>query len=102
DFAVSRGPWLAAVLADLRRASGPKEPGGRPVVLVERQCADVARWLGLASVTLPRECAERLTFTTYTRRPGSSATRVAGMLPEDAEAARAAGLRVHVCAGQAP
>ncbi|MFJ3934981.1 GTPase-associated protein 1-related protein [Streptomyces parvus] len=102
DFAVSRGPWLAAVLADLRRASGPKEPGGRPVVLVERQCADVARWLGLASVTLPRECAERLTFTTYTRRPGSSAMRVVGMLPEDAEAARAAGLRVHVCTGQAP
>ncbi|OCC13337.1 GTPase-associated protein 1-related protein [Streptomyces sp. PTY087I2] len=98
DFAVSRGPWLAAVLADLRRASEPTEPGGRPVVLVERQCADVARWLGLASVTLPRECAERLTFTTYTRRLGSSAARVVGVLPEDAEAARAAGLRVHVCA----
>ncbi|MGW6462368.1 GTPase-associated protein 1-related protein [Streptomyces rubiginosohelvolus] len=102
DFAVSRGPWLAAVLADLRRASEPTEPGGRPVVLVERQCADVARWLGLASVTLPRESAERLTFTTYTRRPGSSAARVVGVLPEDAEAARAAGLRVHVCAGQPP
>ncbi|MDX2921328.1 MULTISPECIES: GTPase-associated protein 1-related protein [Streptomyces] len=102
DFAVSRGPWLAAVLADLRRASEPTEPGGRPVVLVERQCADVARWLGLASVTLPRESAERLTFTTYTRRPESSAVRVAGVLPEDAEAARAAGLRVHVCAERPP
>ncbi len=102
DFAVSRGPWLAAVLADLRRASDAEPPGGRPVVLVERQCADVARWLGLASVTLPRESAERLTFTTYTRRPESSAARVAGVLPEDAEAARAAGLRVHACAGQPP
>ncbi|MFD4023752.1 GTPase-associated protein 1-related protein [Streptomyces sp. NPDC058576] len=102
DFAVSRGPWLAAVLADLRRASDAEAAGGPPVVLVERQCADVARWLGLASVTLPRESAERLTFTTYTRRPGSSAARVAGVLPEDAEAARAAGLRVHVCAGQSP
>ncbi|MFI1224512.1 MULTISPECIES: GTPase-associated protein 1-related protein [unclassified Streptomyces] len=102
DFAVSRGPWLAAVLADLRRASEGEEAGGRPVVLVERQCADVARWLGLASVTLPRECAERLTFTTYTRRPGSSAARVVGVLPEDATAARAAGLRVHACTGQAP
>lgn len=101
DFAVSRGPWLAAVLADLRRASDA-EAAGRPVVLVERQCADVARWLGLASVTLPRESAERLTFTTYTRRPESSKARVAGVLPEDAEAARAAGLRVHVCAGQPP
>ncbi|MDQ0987783.1 hypothetical protein QFZ71_005066 [Streptomyces sp. V2I9] len=102
DFAVSRGPWLAAVLADLRRASGAEPADGGPVVLVERQCADVARWLGLASVTLPRERAERLTFTTYTRRPGSAAVRVAGVRPEDAEAARGAGLRVHVCTGQAP
>ncbi|MFC8620765.1 GTPase-associated protein 1-related protein [Streptomyces anulatus] len=101
DFAVSRGPWLAAVLADLRRASDA-EAAGRPVALVERQCADVARWLGLASVTLPRESAERLTFTTYTRRPGSSASRVVGVGPEDAGAARAAGLRVHECAGPAP
>ncbi|MFJ6809760.1 GTPase-associated protein 1-related protein [Streptomyces anulatus] len=102
DFAVSRGPWLAAVLADLRRAGDAEADGGRPVVLVERQCADVARWLGLASVTLPRESAERLTFTTYTRRPGSSASRVVGVGPEDAGAARAAGLRVHECAGPAP
>ncbi|MFG3404937.1 GTPase-associated protein 1-related protein [Streptomyces sp. NPDC048142] len=102
DFAVSRGPWLAAVLADLRRASDAETAGGRPVALVERQCADVARWLGLASVTLPRESAERLTFTTYTRRPGSSTARVVGVGPEDAAAARAAGLRVHACAGQAP
>ncbi|MGV9522902.1 GTPase-associated protein 1-related protein [Streptomyces griseus] len=102
DFAVSRGPWLAAVLADLRRASEAEASDGRPVVLVERQCADVARWLGLASVTLPREGVERLTFTTYTRRPGSSASRVVGVLPEDAAAARAAGLRVHECAGQTP
>ncbi|MFY0512154.1 GTPase-associated protein 1-related protein [Streptomyces anulatus] len=101
DFAVSRGPWLAAVLADLRRASDT-EAAGRPVALVERQCADVARWLGLASVTLPRESAERLTFTTYTRRPEGSASRVVGVGPEDAGAARAAGLRVHECAGPAP
>ncbi|MFE2291578.1 GTPase-associated protein 1-related protein [Streptomyces sp. NPDC059452] len=103
DFAVSRGPWLAAVLSGLRRASEPEAPGGRlPVVLVEKRSADVARWLGLAAVTLPRENAERLTFTTYTRRPGSSALRVVGVPPEDASAAREAGLTVHECAGQAP
>ncbi|MFZ4264758.1 GTPase-associated protein 1-related protein [Streptomyces arboris] len=102
DFAVSRGPWLAAVLADLRRASEEEVPAGGPVVLVERQSADVARWLGLAAVTLPRESVERLTFTTYTRRPGSSALRVVGALPEDAAAAREAGLRVHVCADRPP
>ncbi|MGW7472522.1 GTPase-associated protein 1-related protein [Streptomyces cyaneofuscatus] len=102
DFAVSRGPWLAAVLADLRRASEEEAPAGGPVVLVERQSADVARWLGLAVVTLPRESVERLTFTTYTRRPGSSALRVVGAPPEDAAAAREAGLRVHVCADRPP
>ncbi|MFZ4272487.1 GTPase-associated protein 1-related protein [Streptomyces arboris] len=102
DFAVSRGPWLAAVLADLRRASEEEAPAGGPVVLVERQSADVARWLGLAAVTLPRESVERLTFTTYTRRPRISALRVVGALPEDAAAAREAGLRVHVCADRPP
>ncbi len=102
DFAVSRGPWLAAVLADLRRASEEPPPAGGPVVLLERRSADVARWLGLAAVALPRESAERLTFTTYTRRPGSSALRVVGVAPEDAAAAREAGLRVHVCADRPP
>ncbi|MFD3789935.1 GTPase-associated protein 1-related protein [Streptomyces cyaneofuscatus] len=102
DFAVSRGPWLAAVLADLRRASEEEAPAGGPVVLVEKQNADVARWLGLAAVTLPRESVERLTFTTYTRRPGSSALRVVGAPPEDAVAAREAGLTVHVCADRPP
>ncbi|PCG86228.1 hypothetical protein CIB93_09670 [Streptomyces sp. WZ.A104] len=102
DFAVSRGPWLAAVLADLRRASEPEPPGDGPVVLVEKRGADVARWLGLAAVALPRESVERLTFTTFTRRPGSSALRVVGVLPEDAAAAREAGLRVRVCADRPP
>ncbi|WP_415959880.1 GTPase-associated protein 1-related protein [Streptomyces sp. 021-4] len=102
DFAVSRGPWLAAVLADLRRASDQEAPAGGPVVLVEKQNADVARWLGLAAVTLPRESVERLTFTTYTRAPGSSPLRVVGAPPEDAAAAREAGLRVHVCADRPP
>ncbi|MEU3263902.1 GTPase-associated protein 1-related protein [Streptomyces bacillaris] len=102
DFAVSRGPWLAAVLADLRRASEEPPPAGGPVVLVERRSADVARWLGLAAVALPRESAERLTFTTYTRRPGSSALRVVGVAPEDAAAAREAGLRAHVCTDRPP
>ncbi|MFJ7187905.1 GTPase-associated protein 1-related protein [Streptomyces bacillaris] len=102
DFAVSRGPWLAAVLADLRRASEEPPPAGGPVVLVERRSADVARWLGLAAVALPRESAERLTFTTYTRQPGSSALRLVGVAPEDAAGARETGLRVHVCADRPP
>ncbi|GAA3005725.1 GTPase-associated protein 1-related protein [Streptomyces fulvorobeus] len=100
DFAVSRSPWLASVFADLRRVS-EESPVVSPVVLVERQSADVARWIALAGAALPRESAERLTFTTYTRRPGLAPHRVVGVLPADA-AELDGGLRVHTCTGARP
>ncbi|MFC8228666.1 GTPase-associated protein 1-related protein [Streptomyces sp. NPDC057287] len=100
DFAVSRSPWLAAVLSDLRRVS--EDPSAPPVVLVERQSADVARWVALATAVLPREHAERLTFTTYTRHPGRSAHQVVGVLPEDAPDARDPRFRVHASSGPRP
>ncbi|CAM5357375.1 GTPase-associated protein 1-related protein [Streptomyces atroolivaceus] len=100
DFAVSRGPWLAAVLSDLRRAS--EDPSAPPVVLVERQSADVARWVALATAVLPPEHAERLTFTTYTRHPGRGAHQVIGVLPEDAPDARDPRFRVHAASGPRP
>lgn len=100
DFAVSRGPWLAGVLAGLRRLHGPGAP--ERVVLVERQSADVARWLALAGAALPDGLAERLTFTTYTRRPREAAQQVVGVLPEDAEDLAGSGLSVHVCGGPRP
>ncbi|MFH9466554.1 GTPase-associated protein 1-related protein [Streptomyces clavifer] len=100
DFAVSRSPWLAAVLSDLRRVS--EDPSAPPVVLVERQSADVARWVALATAVLPREHAERLTFTTYTRRPGHTTHQVIGVLPEDAPDARDPRFRVHAGSGPRP
>lgn len=100
DFAVSRSPWLAAVLSDLRRVS--EDPSAPPVVLVERQSADVARWVALATAVLPREHAERLTFTTYTRHPGRTAHQVVGVLPEDAPDARDPRFRVHAASGPRP
>ncbi|GGZ11026.1 hypothetical protein CP967_05635 [Streptomyces nitrosporeus] len=100
DFAVSRGPWLATVLGDLRRAS--EDASAPAVVLVERYSADVARWVALACAALPREYAERLTFTTYTRRPGAVPYRVLGVLPQDAPADGDARFRVHRIAGPAP
>ncbi|MEV7402436.1 GTPase-associated protein 1-related protein [Streptomyces sp. NPDC091267] len=100
DFAVSRGPWLAGVLADLRRLSGPAEPPR--VVLVERQSADVARWIALAAATLPPESAERLTFTTYARHPERAPQQVVGVLPQDAHELPGPGFRVHVCTGPRP
>ncbi|WP_326657095.1 GTPase-associated protein 1-related protein [Streptomyces sp. NBC_00385] len=100
DFAVSRGPWLAGVLADLRRLYG--QDGAGRVVLVERQSADVARWIALACVALPDELAERLTFTTYTRHPQRAPQRIVGVLPQDAHALTAPGFHVHTCTGPRP
>ncbi|WP_326680310.1 GTPase-associated protein 1-related protein [Streptomyces sp. NBC_01237] len=101
DFAVSRTPWLAAVFSDLRRVS-EEGPGSPPVVLVERQSADIARWVALAGAALPSESAEQLTFTTYTRRPGAAPHRVVGVLPQDARALGDDGFRVHTCSGSRP
>ncbi|MFB7548360.1 GTPase-associated protein 1-related protein [Streptomyces sp. NPDC056154] len=102
DFAVSRSPWLAAVFADLRRVR--EDPSAARVVLVERQSADVARWIALASAVLPPEHAQRLTFTTYTRRPARSPHQVVGVLPQDAPEPGGPGgaLRVHACSGARP
>ncbi|MFE7748556.1 GTPase-associated protein 1-related protein [Streptomyces sp. NPDC057428] len=100
DFAVSRSPWLAAVLADLRRAS--EDLSAPRVVLVERQSADVARWVALAAAALPREHAERLSFTTYTRHPGRTAHHVVGVLPEDAPDISDPRFRVHAASGPRP
>lgn len=100
DFAVSRSPWLAAVLADLRRVS--EDPSAPPVVLVERHSADVARWVALASAVLPRAHAERLTFTTYTRHPGRASHQVIGVLPQDAPDAGNPRFRVHASTGPRP
>lgn len=101
DFAVSRGPWLAGVLADLRRLCGPQDADGR-VVLVERRSADVARWIALACVALPDGLAERLTFTTYTRHPRRAPQRIVGTLPQDAHDLTGPGLHVHSCTGPRP
>ncbi|MGW6203576.1 GTPase-associated protein 1-related protein [Streptomyces sp. NPDC055089] len=100
DFAVSRGPWLAGVLADLRRLYG--HDGSGRVVLVERQSADVARWIALACVALPAELAERLTFTTYTRHPRRAPQQIVGVLPQDAHELTAPGFHVHTCSGPRP
>ncbi|WP_327708278.1 GTPase-associated protein 1-related protein [Streptomyces sp. NBC_00464] len=100
DFAVSRGPWLAGVLADLRRLY-EQDDAGR-VVLVERQSADVARWIALACVALPDDLAERLTFTTYTRHPQRAPQQIVGVLPQDAHELTAPGFRVHTCTGPRP
>ncbi|MFF1837249.1 GTPase-associated protein 1-related protein [Streptomyces sp. NPDC058231] len=100
DFAVSRSPWLAGVFADLRQVC--ERASSAQLVLVERQSADVARWIALAGAVLPPEHAQRLTFTTYTRRPAHSPHQVIGVLPDDAHGLVHSGLHVHTCTGAAP
>ncbi|MEV6418578.1 GTPase-associated protein 1-related protein [Streptomyces sp. NPDC051662] len=108
-FAASRGPWLPGFLAGLRElteeTSVPRdtEPAAR-IVLVERDSADVALWIALACAVLPRDHADRLTFTTYTRRPRDARQRIVGVLPGDAPEpdGRDHGCRVHDCTAPVP
>ncbi|MFD6797990.1 GTPase-associated protein 1-related protein [Streptomyces cyaneofuscatus] len=101
-FAASRAPWLAAVFTDLQRQA--EDETAQQVVLVERDSADVARWVALASAALPREAAHRLTFTTYTRRPHLAGQRIVGVLPDDAHGLAGSGrrYRVHDCSAPPP
>ncbi|MFH8377002.1 GTPase-associated protein 1-related protein [Streptomyces cyaneofuscatus] len=101
-FAASRAPWLAAVFTDLQRQA--EDETAPQVVLVERDSADVARWVALASAALPREAAHRLTFTTYTRRPHLAGQRIVGVLPDDAHGLAGSGrrYRVHDCYAPPP
>ncbi|MGW5349470.1 GTPase-associated protein 1-related protein [Streptomyces sp. NPDC004031] len=100
-FARSRAERLAPFLADVR-ALFADEPGA-PVLLVEEDAENVARWVALACAALPRPLARGLTFTTYTRRPYLADQQIVGLLPDADFAFTQAELthqyRVHHCAG---
>lgn len=81
-FAAARAAQLPVFFAALR-ALHTTDPGRR-IGLVERDSADAARWIALASTVLPRAEALRLTFTTYTRRPRLAPQQIVGVLPDDA------------------
>ncbi|MGO4420786.1 GTPase-associated protein 1-related protein, partial [Streptomyces sp. MCAF7] len=80
-FAGSRAPWLERFFADLRRLS--EDESAPRIILVERDSADVARWIALACAALPRDFGHRLTFTTYAPRPELSRQQIIGVRPED-------------------
>ncbi|MFE1960861.1 GTPase-associated protein 1-related protein [Streptomyces sp. NPDC059479] len=82
SFAASRAPWLARFFAAVRGLA--EEETAPRLVLVERNSADVARWIALACAVLPGASAHRLTFTTYTRRPQQAGQQIIGVLPDDA------------------
>nr|WP_222108816.1 GTPase-associated protein 1-related protein [Streptomyces cupreus] len=99
-FAASRAPWLAPFFADLRAIA--EDPGAGQIVLVEQDSADVAQWIALACVVLPREQAHQLTFTTYTRRPQQARQQIVGALPSSERIAHDHRYRVHDCTGRPP
>ncbi|MFF8726077.1 GTPase-associated protein 1-related protein [Streptomyces sp. NPDC015171] len=98
-FARSRADRLPAFFADLRTLAEGSDV--RQIVLVERDSADVARWIVLACTVLPREQAHRLTFTTYTRRPQQARQQIVGALPSSEPVGRDRRFRVHDCTGRA-
>ncbi|OKI01140.1 hypothetical protein A6A06_20095 [Streptomyces sp. CB02923] len=101
-FAELRAPWLAAFFADVRRAAETVD--APQIVLVERESADIARWIALASTALPRESAHQLTFTTYTRRPQLARQQIIGVLPDDGQGLTGYDqrYRLHDCTGRPP
>ncbi|MFC9424141.1 GTPase-associated protein 1-related protein [Streptomyces sp. NPDC056987] len=109
-FAAARAPWLAGFFAGLREqagagaATGSGDDGYPRIVLVERSSSDVAQWIALACAVLPRDHAEALTFTTYTRRPRAARRRIVGVLPDGARELTDAdhGCRVLDCTGRPP
>ncbi|MFD9700889.1 hypothetical protein [Lentzea sp. NPDC059081] len=57
-------------------------PGGRRVVVVERDAATVAGWIAAASYLLPQESVRQMSFATYEHEPRYSGMHVVGTLAE--------------------
>ncbi|GAB2503114.1 GTPase-associated protein 1-related protein [Nocardiopsis aegyptia] len=93
---------VAAVLTDVLRALDEDGGADRQVVLVGSS-TEAAHWIALACHSLPADLAERLTFTTYTRRPDLSPHHVIGVTEDCAAAvadnASADRYRVHRSTG---
>ncbi|MFF5126639.1 GTPase-associated protein 1-related protein [Streptomyces syringium] len=100
-FCRARADRLEPFLADVRALL--HTPDAPQLLVVERDSADTAHWIAVASAVLPRDRADRLTFTTYTRRPQLARQQIIGTLPDaDFDLAGAAAdhrYRVHDCAG---
>jgi hypothetical protein len=69
---------LAAVLTDIMNSFGGHGP---QVILAEDDAYTAALWIAMACRSLPLALAQRLTFTTYTRRPHLSSHQVIGIMP---------------------
>ncbi|MEU4209521.1 GTPase-associated protein 1-related protein [Streptomyces sp. NPDC026206] len=101
DFVHARADRLEPFLADVRTFF--RTPDAPQILVIERDSTHTAYWIAIASAVLPRELADRLTFTTYTRRPMLARQQIVGALPDAdfdfASAAAQRRYRVHDCTG---
>ena len=70
------------VLPELLTAVGRAMAGQRPVLVVSHDVTENAWWIAAVSYFLGERLAYRMTFTTYSHRPGYSRYHLTGVLPD--------------------
>jgi len=69
------------VLPELLTSVGRTMAGDRPVLVVSDDVTENAWWIAAVSYLLGERLARRMTFTTYSHRPGYSRYHLTGVLP---------------------
>jgi hypothetical protein len=69
-------------LPELLHAVGRAMAGERPVLLVTQDATENAWWIAAVSYLLGDRLARRMTFTTYSHRPGYARYHLTGTMPE--------------------
>ncbi|MEU1778552.1 MULTISPECIES: GTPase-associated protein 1-related protein [Streptomyces] len=101
EFVRARAERLEPFLADVRTLF--RTPDAQQLLVIERDSAATAYWVAVASAVLPRDLADRLTFTTYTRHPMLARQQIVGAFPDadfdHVSASAQHRYRVHDCTG---
>src|SRR5215471_1097039 len=85
-FLDARG--AGGVLPELLTAVGRAMAGERPVLVVSHDVSENIWWIAAISYLLGEHLGHRMTFTTYSHRPGYSRYHLTGILPETLAAQR--------------
>ena len=92
-----------AVLPGLLTAVGRAMGGARPVLVVSHDVTENAWWIAAVSYLLGERLAYRMTFTTYSHRPGYSRYHLTGILPDTMPADAGTGFEMFdFAAGRTP
>ncbi|MYW05334.1 GTPase-associated protein 1-related protein [Streptomyces sp. SID3343] len=79
EFAARHKDRLAPFLADVFRLFGDGD--ARQIIVCEGDPKDILYWIALATASLEPAQAQRLTFTSYTRRPYLAVQQIVGIAP---------------------